>query len=99
MTIFFALNGVGVVFLLYVLANFWKEGHRRKNNATMYTAKFGQRDSAGVIVVTRPISQAAQGGIYLIPFQSHRQEPRDQSSLEAISRGTAEWPVKRASRR
>jgi len=99
MTIFFALNGVGVVFLLYVLANFWKEGDRRKNNATRYKAKFGQRDSGGVIVVTRPISQAAQGGIYLIPFQSQRQELRDQSSREAISNGTAEWPVKRASTR
>jgi hypothetical protein len=25
-TIFFLLNGLGVMFLLYVLANFWKEG-------------------------------------------------------------------------
>ena len=26
MTIFFLLNGLGVIFLLYVLANFWKRG-------------------------------------------------------------------------
>jgi hypothetical protein len=29
-TIFLALNGMGVVFLLYVLVQFWKEGRRPK---------------------------------------------------------------------
>jgi len=99
MTIFFALNSVGVVFLLYVLANFWKEGHRRKSNATTYAAEFGQHDWADVTVVTRPISHTAQGGVCVIPFHSQRQELRDKSSREAISRGTPDWPVKRISTR
>jgi hypothetical protein len=30
MTIFLVLNGMGVIFLLYVLANFWKDGHQPK---------------------------------------------------------------------
>ena len=42
-TIFLILNGLGVAFLLYVLANFWKEGHRPKNDARKYAAEFGQR--------------------------------------------------------
>jgi len=99
MTIFFVLNGVGVVFLLYVLANFWKEGHQPKNVDRKYAMEFGPRDRADVIVVTHPISHAAQGGISVIPFQARRQELRDKPSGEAISRGTVEVPVRRFSTR
>jgi hypothetical protein len=71
MKIFFALNGFGVVFLLYVLANFWKEGHRQKSNARQYAAEVGSRDWAD-LVVTHPISHSAQGGLSVMPFR-----PRD----------------------
>jgi len=33
MIIFTVLNGLGVVFLLYVLVNFWKEGKRARHPA------------------------------------------------------------------
>ena len=69
MTIFFLLNGMGVVFLLYVLAKFWKEGHRPNNNARKYGEGYGQRDWANVIVVTHPISHSAQGGLSVNPFR------------------------------
>jgi hypothetical protein len=69
MTIFLVLSGLGVVFLLYVLANFWKEGHRPGNNAQKYEAEFGQRDWANVVVITHPISHSAQGGVSVIPFR------------------------------
>jgi hypothetical protein len=69
MTIFLVLNGLGVVFLLYVLANFWKESRRPKNNARMYAAEFGQRDWTDVAVVTHRISQNPQGGLSVIPFR------------------------------
>ena len=61
MTIFFLLNGMGVVFLLYVLANFWKEGHRPKSNARKYATEYGRRDWADVFVVTHPISHCCPG--------------------------------------
>ncbi len=40
MTIFFVLNGLGVIFLLYVLANFWKEGHRPQSNVRKHATDF-----------------------------------------------------------
>ena len=70
MTIFLVLNGLGVIFLLYVLANFWKEGQRSKNDARKYAMEFERRDWADVFVVTHPISHSAQGGVSVIPFQS-----------------------------
>ena len=99
MTIFFMLNGMGVAFLLYVLANFWKEGHRPKSNARKYATEFGRRDWADVIVVTHPISHSAQGGLSVIPFQARGQELRGKPSRGAISRGTVEVPVGRISTR
>jgi len=68
MTIFLVLNGLGVVFLLYVLANFWKEEHRPKNNARKYLRKFERCDLADGIVVTHPISHSAQGGLSVTRF-------------------------------
>ena len=83
MTIFYLLNGLGVVFLLYVLANFWKEGHRPKNNARKYAAEVGRRDWADVVIVTHPISHCAQGGLSVIPFRG-----RDRYSDNAAYRTT-----------
>ena len=60
-TIFLIVNGLGVAFLIYVLANFWKEGHRPKDNARKYTTEFGSGDWADVVVVTHPVSHSAQG--------------------------------------
>ena len=98
-TIFFVLNGAGVVFLLYVLASFWKEGHPPKNDDWEYAAEFGQRDWGDAIVVRRPISHAARGGPSVIPFQARRQELRGNPSRGAISRGTVEVRGKRTSTR
>ena len=67
LTMFLVLNGLGVVFLLYVLANFMKEGRR---NARKYAAEYGRRDWADVLVVTQPISHSAQGGLSVIPFRA-----------------------------
>jgi hypothetical protein len=66
--IFFALNGLAVAFLLYVLVNFWKEGHRSKNDSRASEAEDNWRDWADVAVITHPISSAAQGGLAVIPF-------------------------------
>jgi hypothetical protein len=73
MTIFLFLNGLGVIFLLYVLVNFWKEGHRlgspEHDEDRKLAAEFRWRDWADVAVVTHPISVSAQGGVSVIPFQ------------------------------
>ena len=69
MPIFFMLNGLGLVFLLYVLVNFWKEG-RRTNRPVRHHTLDGERPrDFEPIVVTHPISHTAQGGIAVIPLR------------------------------
>jgi hypothetical protein len=61
MLLFTGLNGVGVVFLVYVLVQFWKEEHRANKPGTSdHLIKFSQENRPTVIVVTRPIS----GGLH-----------------------------------
>jgi hypothetical protein len=76
MTIFLILNGLGVIFLLYVLANFWKEGWRPVDKAPKYERKLRRPDWGDVAVVTRPVSSSAQGGLSVISFQARRRKHR-----------------------
>ena len=99
MTIFLMLNGVGVAFLLYVLANFRKEGHRPKSNARKYATEIDRRDLADVFVITHPISHAAQGGISVIPFQARVRGLSDTPIDSTASRGTPEMPARQISTR
>jgi hypothetical protein len=93
MTIFFVLNGVGIVFLVYVLASFWKEGHRTPGNARKAASKIRQRDWPEVFVVTRPISLSAEDCFSVIPFRV-----RDRSN-ERPAHGTASRKTTEASER
>lgn len=68
--IFLLLSALGIAFLLYVLAEFWKEERRSIHNARKYAAEFGERNWYEVAVVTHPISHNAQGGLSVIPFQA-----------------------------
>src|SRR5258705_1430 len=64
MTLFTILNSLGVVFLVYVLVQFWKEGHRPIKPATRdRIIEFSVRDSPTVLVVTHPFS----GGLQVEP--------------------------------
>jgi hypothetical protein len=64
MLIFVALNALGVAFLVYVLVQFWKEGHRPKRRARQkYAIEYSQENKPEVIVVTRLIS----GGLQVRP--------------------------------
>lgn len=89
-TIFLVLNGLAVVYLLYVLANFWKEDHRSKYTFRP-SAEEAQR-RAKVVVVTHPISHAANGGLSVIPFPIRDRErvgePSERRSTE-VSRTAA----------
>jgi hypothetical protein len=98
MTIFYLLNGIGVMFLLYVLANFWKEGHQPKNNAWSYAAEGGRRDRVDMIVVTHPISHFAQGGLSVIPFRELGRYS-DKSAHGMIPSGAPKVPARRISTR
>ena len=61
MMLFTGVSGLGVVFMVYVLVQFWNEGHRSKKPGTSdHLIKFSQEDRPTVIVVTRPISGGLQ---------------------------------------
>jgi hypothetical protein len=99
MKIFLLLNGMGVVFLLYVLANFWKEGKRTKIEARKYATEFGRRDWVDVFVVTHPISHSAQGGVSVIPFQARDRGLGGKPAPRPAAREASEATVRRFSTR
>jgi hypothetical protein len=97
-TIFLMVNGLGVAYLLYVLANFWKEGHRAHSNTRKDATQFRQRDLADVFVLTHPVSHSAQGGISVLPFQS-RDGYGENPARRAASSVTHDAPVRHFSTR
>jgi hypothetical protein len=61
MMLFTLLNGLAVVFLVYVLVQFWKEGHRSEQpDARDRVIEFAVERKPTVVVVTRPISAELQ---------------------------------------
>jgi hypothetical protein len=79
MTIFLILNGMGLVFMLYVLVNFVKEGRRTpRGGARMprLSSLYGSRTE--VFVATRPVEMAghAPNGAAVIPFPVLEGRPR-----------------------
>jgi hypothetical protein len=99
MTIFFVLIGMGVVFLLYVLSNFWKDGHQAKSMVREPAARASRGNQAEVVVITHPISHSAQGGLSVIPFSVSSREQGAKSAPSTTARRTIEMPVKRFSTR
>jgi hypothetical protein len=95
-TVFLLLNGLGVAFFIFVLANFWKEGHRQESQGRRYATEFGQRDWANVLIVTHPLPANAQGGPSVIPFRARGQSSAN-PVLGTASSDARETPVRRIS--
>ena len=71
MKIFLLLNGVGVLFLVYVLIQFWKEEHRTKCGVVRCRATHvPYQNRAKIVVVTRPITLGAQADRSVVPFRA-----------------------------
>src|SRR5579859_7261562 len=98
MTIFLALNGVGVIFLLYVLAQFWKEGRRHAADVRKCDAEAVRREWVEVLVTTHPVSHSAHGGLPVIPFPA-RDRQIGAGGYMAASRTASEFPTRRISTR
>jgi hypothetical protein len=93
MTIFFLLNALGLVFLLYVLVNFWKEGRREKDAQRRYARDFNGRGIADVFVVTHPISHNAYGGVAVLPTQTPRDFERHERDYRRFVDDLEELPI------
>jgi hypothetical protein len=72
--IFLILSGLSIVFLVYVLAQLWLEGHRPQGGAEPVMVHSCQWNP-NVIVVTHPISFNARGGISATPLQPQALDP------------------------
>ena len=96
--IFVVLSGLGVIFLLYVLLNLWKEGHRSRRNDWKYAARFERRDWPDAAVLTHAISHTARGGLSVIPFQV-RDRDCNRPAQETPACETSNVPLKRISTR
>jgi hypothetical protein len=100
MMLFTLLNGLGVVFLVYVLVQFWKEGHRSNEpDARDRVIEFSVRDKPTVVVVTHPLSYSARGGLSVVSGRAPLSSLHDGPIHGNSARGEDEMPVKRYSSR
>jgi hypothetical protein len=100
MMLFTALNGLGVVFLVYVLIQFWKEGHRQMRPVPRDRAiEFSMEDRPTVLVVTHPISNFAHGGLSVVSRQVRLSGLQDGQLHQDPPDGADETLLKRFSAR
>jgi hypothetical protein len=100
MMLFTLLNGLGVVFLVYVLVQFWKEGHRSEQpDARDRVIEFSVKDKPTVVVVTQPISLGAHSGLSVVSSKARMSSMQDGPIHRDAARGADEMPVKRYSSR
>src|SRR5579863_3943367 len=79
MTIFLILSGMGLLFMLYVLVNFVKEGRRTPHGgARMHRLPSLYGSKTEVFVATRPVEMAgsASKATAVIPFPALEGRPR-----------------------
>ena len=97
--IFTVLNGMGVAFLLYVLVNFWKEGHRPKRAVRQFEIDFIRKDKPEVIFAGHPVSHSAQGGLFVIPLRARERGLGGRQSHQGPAGKTDETTMKRFPKR
>jgi len=79
--LFTVLNGLGVVFLLYVLMQFWKEErHASRPAETETLGKLPAKVRPTVLVVTRPLSIRTRRGLSVVSRQASGQPSPAQKS-------------------
>jgi hypothetical protein len=109
MMLFTLLNGLGVVFLVYVLVQFWKEGHRSEQpGARERVIEFSVKDKPTVVVVTHrvsgglqvepaPVSLSAHGGLSVVSSRARLSSLQDGPIHRSAAGGADGMPVKRYS--
>jgi hypothetical protein len=74
MILFMVLNGAGVVFLLYVFVQFWKEGHKSNKAGSRVRGAFSRGANAPEVFLLRysPLPEGIGTGAPLIHFPTSR---------------------------
>ena len=84
MLLFTELSGLGVVFLMYVLVQFWKDGRRAgEQPAGGRVIEFSLK-SKPTVVVTHPISNYAHAGLSVVSMRARTSGP-PKSQLHRVS--------------
>ena len=96
MNIFFLLNVLGLVFLLYVLVNFWNEGRRPECGTRKFKSDLDRENKPVVFVATHSISRSAQGGRSIIPFQIRDRDLQGEEHHRDSVGKIQEMPVRRS---
>jgi len=99
MTIFLFLDGMGVLFLLYVLAKFWKEGHVAKREDHESAAAASPMKREGVIVMAKRHSPSGVGGADAVALPFRSRERTIDSGRKSGIHGLIEMPATRISTR
>jgi hypothetical protein len=100
MTIFLFLSGIGVVFMLYVLVNFWREGRQTRHTAlrsNLSSARFERTQK--IIVVTRAIRSGNEKPDTSCVVQFPAIESRTNAESEKSVYFEGEAPVRKYSSR
>jgi hypothetical protein len=98
MMLFTLLNGLGVVFLVYVLVQFWKEGHRSEQpDASGSVIEFSVERKPTVVVVTHPISNNAHSGLSVVSSRARLSSLQDGPIHGSAAAEADEMPVRRYS--
>ena len=98
--LFTGLNCLGVVFLVYVLVQFWKERHLPKNPAPRDKAmELSLQCKPTVTVVTHPISHSAHAELSVVSRQARTGGQQDRQHHRESADGAADGSLKRFSTR
>jgi hypothetical protein len=97
-TIFLALNVVAVMFLLYALAHFWRDGQSRNRRDDAMSQQYAERERANVTVVTRQVySRPRRSSV--IRFSTGNAGSHRKFGGASSPAGDMEWPATRISTR
>jgi hypothetical protein len=82
--IFLILNVLSIGFLVYVLAQFWREGRRARSGAEPVMV-FSRRWDPNAIVMTHPMSLSAHAPVSARPLQAReRAMERDRNATPRV---------------
>ena len=84
MLLFTELSGLGVVFLMYVLVQFWKDGHRAVEQPTSGRVIEFSLKSNPTVVVNHSISERAHAGLSVVSMRA-RTSGTPESQLHRVS--------------
>jgi hypothetical protein len=72
MAIFFMASGAGVIFLLYALAHFWREGRRTNQESGEHAPEKLLQKRRNVLPAPQSVSASHNSGASVISFQPRK---------------------------